>query len=141
MRDYPYPMAGGVRSIALGIIFSFLTCGIYSLYWQYKQMAALNGWLGRTDYRFGLWLLLSFVTCGIYSLYYEYLVIGRCLPVTGSVLSNSTAATYAAATAIAVVVIPLNSSSRSNALCRSVPSHLRLIPRKWNAKSTFFTDR
>ena len=66
MRDYPYPMADGTRSIALGIIFSLLTCGIYSLYWQYKQMKTLNGWLGRTDYRFGLWLLLSFVTCGIY---------------------------------------------------------------------------
>ena len=51
MRDYPYPMDDGVRSIALGIIFSLLTCGIYSLYWQYKQMATLNGWLGRTDYR------------------------------------------------------------------------------------------
>ncbi len=72
MRDYPYPMADGTRSIALGIIFSLLTCGIYSLYWQYKQMVTLNGWLERTDYRFGLWLLLSFVTCGIYSLYYEY---------------------------------------------------------------------
>ncbi len=32
MRDYPYPMADGTRSIALGIIFSLLTFGIYSLY-------------------------------------------------------------------------------------------------------------
>ena len=31
MRDYPYPMADGTRSIALGIIFSLLTFGIYSL--------------------------------------------------------------------------------------------------------------
>jgi hypothetical protein len=44
MRDYPYPMADGTRSIALGIIFSLLTCGIYSLYWQYKQMATLSPW-------------------------------------------------------------------------------------------------
>ena len=72
MRDYPHPMADGVRSIALGIIFSFLTCGIYSLYWQYKQMVTLNAWLGRTDYRFGLWLLLCILTCGIFALYYEY---------------------------------------------------------------------
>ena len=72
MRDYPYPMADGTRSIALGIIFSLLTFGIYSLYWQYKQMATLNGWLGRTDYRFGLWLLLCILTCGIFVLYYEY---------------------------------------------------------------------
>ena len=72
MRDYPYPMADGTRSIALGIIFSLLTCGIYSLYWQYKQMVTLNGWLERTDYRFGLWLLLCIITCGIFALYYEY---------------------------------------------------------------------
>ena len=72
MRNYPYPMADGVRSIVLGIIFSLLTCGIYSLYWEYKQMATLNAWLGRTEYRFGLWLLLSIITCGIFALYYEY---------------------------------------------------------------------
>ncbi len=72
MRDYPYPRAEGVRSIALGIIFSLLTCGIYSLYWEYKQMEMLNGWLGRTDYRFGLWLLLCILTCGIFAIYYEY---------------------------------------------------------------------
>ena len=72
MRDYPHPMADGVRSIVLGIIFSLLTCGLYSLYWQYKQMVTLNGWLGRTDYRFWLWFFLSILTCGIFALYYEY---------------------------------------------------------------------
>ena len=72
MRNHPYPMADGVRSIVLGIIFSLLTCGLYSLYWQYKQMETLNGWLGRTDYRFWLWLFLSILTCGIFALYYEY---------------------------------------------------------------------
>ena len=72
MRDYPYPMADGARSIALGIIFSLLTCGIYSLYWEYKQMATLNAWLGRTEYRFWLWFFLSLLTCGIFALYYEY---------------------------------------------------------------------
>ena len=72
MRAYPHPMADGVRSIVLGIIFSLLTCGLYSLYWQYKQMVTLNGWLGRTDYRFWLWFFLSILTCGIFALYYEY---------------------------------------------------------------------
>lgn len=72
MRHHPYPMADGVRSIALGIIFSLLTCGIYSLYWQYKQMITLNAWLGRNDYRFWLWFFLSILTCGIFSIYYEY---------------------------------------------------------------------
>ena len=72
MQNHPYPMADGVRSIALGIIFSLLTCGIYSLYWQYKQMVTLNTWLGRTDYRFWLWFFLSILTCGIFGIYYEY---------------------------------------------------------------------
>ncbi len=72
MQNYPYPMADGVRSIALGIIFSLLTCGIYSLYWQYKQMVTLNAWLGRTNYRFWLWFFLSILTCGIFGIYYEY---------------------------------------------------------------------
>lgn len=72
MRNYPYPRADGVRSIVAGIIFSLLTCGLYSLYWQYKQMATLNSWLGRTDYRFWLWFFLSLLTCGIFAFYYEY---------------------------------------------------------------------
>lgn len=72
MQNHPYPRVDGVRSIALGIIFSILTCGFYSLYWQYKQMETLNGWLGRTDYRFWLWLFLSILTCGIFAFYYEY---------------------------------------------------------------------
>ena len=72
MRNDPYPMNDAVRSIALGIIFSILTCGIYGLYWQYKQMETLNAWLRRNEYSFWLWLILSFVTCGIFGFYYEY---------------------------------------------------------------------
>ncbi|MYE89539.1 DUF4234 domain-containing protein [Candidatus Poribacteria bacterium] len=72
MQNHPYPRADGVRNIVFGIIFSLLTCGLYSLYWQYKQMETLNGWLGRTDYRFWLWFFLSILTCGIFALYYEY---------------------------------------------------------------------
>ena len=76
MRNYPYPMADGVRSIVSGVIFSLLTCGIYTLYWQYKQMETLNAWLGRTDYRFWLWLFLCFLTCGIFGIYSEYKMAG-----------------------------------------------------------------
>ena len=43
MRDYPYPMAGGVRSIALGIIFTCLLS-------NWLQTDALNGWLGRLSF-------------------------------------------------------------------------------------------
>ncbi len=69
---YPYPQSQGVTNIAVGIILSIITFGIYGLYWQYKQMATLNGWLGRDEFSFGIWLLLTIVTCGIFALYYEY---------------------------------------------------------------------
>ena len=70
--DYPYPPSEGVKSIGVGIILTILTCGIYGLFWQYKQMDTLNSWLQRDDFSFGLWLLLSIVTCGIFAIYYEY---------------------------------------------------------------------
>ncbi len=71
-NQYPYPEYEGRRNIVSGILLSIITCGIYSLYWQYKQMDTLNAWLGRDDYSFILWLLLTFFTCGIFGLYYEY---------------------------------------------------------------------
>lgn len=68
----PYPSRDAVVSIGVGIILSILTCGIYGLFWQYKQIEVLNAWLGRKEYDFWLWLVLSIVTCGIFALYYEY---------------------------------------------------------------------
>ena len=70
--DYPYPASEGVMSIAIGILLSLVTCGLYGLYWQYKQMAVLNAWLEREDFSFLLWLFLSLITCGIFAIYYEY---------------------------------------------------------------------
>lgn len=58
--------------IALGIILSFLTCGLYNIYWNLKQIEALNILLGREEYNFWHWILLSIVTCGIYHIYHEY---------------------------------------------------------------------
>lgn len=58
--------------IALGIILSIITCGLYNVYWNYREFQALNSLLGREEYRFWYWLLLSIVTCGIFHIYYEY---------------------------------------------------------------------
>jgi len=58
--------------IALGIILSLLTCGIYNVYWNRKQFKAMNLLLGREEYKFGMWLVLSLLTCGIFHIYYEY---------------------------------------------------------------------
>lgn len=72
LNQYPYPEVDGKRSILAGILLSIITCGIYSLYWQFKQMETLNVWLGRSDYSFWLWFLFSILTCGIFGIYYEY---------------------------------------------------------------------
>jgi len=58
--------------IAVGIILSIVTCGLYNLYWNYKQFQAMNLLLGRHEYDFVKWLLLSIVTCGLFHIYYEY---------------------------------------------------------------------
>lgn len=58
--------------IAAGIIFSIITCGLYNIYWNYRQMQAMNALLGRPEYDFMKWLLLSIVSCGLYHVYYEY---------------------------------------------------------------------
>ena len=68
----PYPERDAVVHIGIGIILCILTCGIYYLVWQYKQMATLNAWLGRNEFDFMTWLLLSIITCGIFAIYYEY---------------------------------------------------------------------
>ena len=61
-----------VRSIPIGLILTFITCGLYDLYWNAKQMKTFNGLLERDEYSFWHWLLLSALTCGIFHLYYEY---------------------------------------------------------------------
>lgn len=68
----PWPRRDAVTSIGVGILLSILTCGIYGLFWQYKQMQVLNAWLGRKEYDFLTWFLLSLLTCGVFAVYYEY---------------------------------------------------------------------
>lgn len=58
--------------IALGLILSIVTCGLYNIYWNYLQFEAMNELLGRREYDFVKWLLLSIITCGMYHVYYEY---------------------------------------------------------------------
>lgn len=72
LNQHPYPESEGRQSIVVGILLTLITCSIYGLYWQYKQMTTLNAWLKRDEYSFWLWLLLSIITCGIYGIYYEY---------------------------------------------------------------------
>lgn len=60
------------RNIAVCIILSIVTCGIYGLYW----MACLNNDANTASNTFGtsggMVVLLSIVTCGIYGIYWAF---------------------------------------------------------------------
>jgi hypothetical protein len=69
----PKPLTSEHRiDVAVGIVLSVATCGLYNVYWNYRQMRAMNALLGRHEYDFVHWLLLSVITCGLYHVYYEY---------------------------------------------------------------------
>ena len=59
-------------NIPLYLILTILTCGIFNLYWNYRQMEACNLLLKRREFSFWIWLLLTILTCGIYHIYYQY---------------------------------------------------------------------
>jgi hypothetical protein len=61
-----------VKNIALSLILTLVTCGLYNIYWQYQQILTLNDMLKEDKYHFWPWLLLSLVTCGLYHVYHEY---------------------------------------------------------------------
>lgn len=61
------------RNIAIAIIFSIVTCGIYSYYWIAKMNDEVNSFAGRTNATSGgMVVLFSILTCGIYSYYWLY---------------------------------------------------------------------
>ena len=66
------------RNIVLCIIFTILTCGIYSIYWTVKlnnellQMSNTEGPSG------GMVILFTILTCGIYS-YFWLWKMGACI--------------------------------------------------------------
>ena len=69
------------RNIALGIILSILTCGIYGLYWFYTALKAVDDAQcpSRPETSPGITILLSILTCGIYGAY-AYYKLGRSTP-------------------------------------------------------------
>lgn len=61
------------RNIGLAILFSFLTCGIYMLYWHYKKSEEFRQLTGDQSLpEGGMTILLSIVTCNIYLIYWHY---------------------------------------------------------------------
>lgn len=59
-------------SIPVYLVLTLVTCGIFNLYWNYRQMQSCNELLGRDEFSFVVWLVLTVLTCGLYHLYYQY---------------------------------------------------------------------
>lgn len=77
MRDPDRPDANAsplrhFASIPLYLVLTLATCGLFNLYWNYRQMEACNELLRRDEFSFVSWLLLILITCGIYHLFYQY---------------------------------------------------------------------
>lgn len=60
------------RNIALCIILSIVTCGIYAVYWFVTLTDDTNTISGDTKTSGVMALVLTLVTCGIYGLYWAY---------------------------------------------------------------------
>lgn len=61
------------RNIAVAIILSFITCGIYAIYW-FICLTNDSNKMSDTDKTAsgGVAFILSIITCGIYGLYWAY---------------------------------------------------------------------
>ncbi len=59
-------------SIPIYLILTIITCGLFNLYWNYKQMEACNFLLDRQEFKFSHWIIFSLLTCGIYHFFYQY---------------------------------------------------------------------
>ena len=61
------------RNIAVSIILSIVTCGIYNIYWFICLTNETNLASGRNqDTSGGLAFLFNLLTCGIYGIYWSY---------------------------------------------------------------------
>lgn len=61
------------RNVALCIVFSFITCGIYSIYWMYNLANDVKTTSGdETAPSGGMFILLTIITLNIYGIYWYY---------------------------------------------------------------------
>lgn len=65
-------MTSRERNIALCIVFSILTCGIYGMYWMVVMNDDMLDALNENGRSGAMVLVLSLVTCGIYGLFWTY---------------------------------------------------------------------
>ena len=77
------------KNIALCVVLSIVTCGIYAIYWLYTiNEAACTVNPPEWNTSGGMVILLSIVTCGIYSIYWHY-KMGKAFSVLPGASDNS----------------------------------------------------
>jgi len=62
------------RDIAVSIILSLVTCGIYGIYWFITLTDDMGKLSNDTRLKGGICFLLTLVTCGIYGFYWAYMM-------------------------------------------------------------------
>lgn len=60
------------RSVALSVILTLITCGLYGLYWFYTITEDAGKLSGDPGFTGGKHLLLSIITCGIWTYIWSY---------------------------------------------------------------------
>ena len=60
------------RDVALAIVFTVITCGIYGIYWFIVLTDDVKTASGEEFQSGGIALLLTIITCGIYGFYWAY---------------------------------------------------------------------
>lgn len=63
---------GEVRNPFLVYILTFVTCGIYGLYWVFTTSEELNAALGREEFNPGMEVGLGVITCGLWILWWDW---------------------------------------------------------------------
>lgn len=73
------------RNIAVSIILSIITCGIYGWYWMIKLTDEVNELSYEQNATSGaMCLILTLVTCGIYGWYWMYKMGEKCDRIKGT---------------------------------------------------------
>jgi hypothetical protein len=63
-----------VRSVAADIILTIITCGLWNIWVQARQMRAVNFMFNKEKYNFWIWAGLTLITCGLWHIYHEFRV-------------------------------------------------------------------
>ena len=82
--EVPPQYTGTETNIAIAVILSIVTCGLYGIYWMIKLNDEINQICGDTHANSGgMVFLFTLITCGIYGLYWMYKMGEKCDQIKG----------------------------------------------------------